>query len=309
MRRRMLNPEFFTDPDLVANLDFAGRLFYQGLWCIADDSGVFDPNLLAMKMKIFPGDNLDLKVIQEYYKTLQDLGKVIEFEVNSRVYAWLKNFHKHQKLDRPSPPSLPLPKWIVWHGEEEYGKERHRWNYEILDKYLPGTNQVKDNSPNSRRTFEEQDTIEVKLSEVKLSEGEEKRKEGGSRHDQASFDEAPTAQTIQPEDATTCERAILHELKQVPDFPDDYTRNLTFIRALAVDYPNLDLLEQAKKWRVYKLDKPLKPKSNPRLQFRNWCEIATKRTDMPTRASPQAHRVPRAFASLMEWAEEEKKPP
>lgn len=36
MRRRMLNPEFFVDPDIIANLDFGGRLFYQGLWCVAE---------------------------------------------------------------------------------------------------------------------------------------------------------------------------------------------------------------------------------------------------------------------------------
>ncbi|MEW8957811.1 MAG: hypothetical protein AB2448_01675 [Moorella sp. (in: firmicutes)] len=175
MRRRMLSPDFFTDPDIVANLDFAGRLFYQGLWCIAEDSGVFEPNPLAMKMKIFPGDNLDIEVIRGYYETLKRLNKLIEFEVNGRIYAWIKNFHKHQKLDRPSPPSLPLPKWIVWHGEEEYGKEKHRWHYEVLIECLQGNNQIDDNSTTIRRTVEEQDTIEEKRKEEKLKE--EKRRE------------------------------------------------------------------------------------------------------------------------------------
>jgi hypothetical protein len=115
-------------------------------------------------------------------------------------------------------------------------------------------------------------------------------------------------------DASQYERAVLHELKQVPGWPSDYAKDLAFIRTLAVDYPQVDLLEQAKRWRTYKLDKPLKPKSNPRLQFRNWCEIAARRAkeravngNGAARAGPvlSGRRVPRAFASLIEWAAEE----
>lgn len=73
---------------------------------------------------------------------------------------------------------------------------------------------------------------------------------------------------------TTEEREILGVLKAVDGYPFDFARDLEHIRALAVEFPQVDLLAEARRWAAYKRDKPLKPKSNPRLQFRNWCEKA-----------------------------------
>ena len=164
MRRRMLNPDFFTDPDIVANLDYAGRLFYQGLWCIAEDSGCFEPNPLMLKMKIFPGDDIPLNIIQDYIDKLTELGKIVLYKVGEKEYAWLKNFHRHQKLDRPSPPSIPLPDWLMFHGEEEFGKQRHKWYYEIID-----------NSETFRGNVGDSNTIEKNRKE--MNRIEENRKE------------------------------------------------------------------------------------------------------------------------------------
>jgi len=132
VRRRMLSPEFFTDADIIANFDAFGRLFYQGLWCVAEDSGCFEINPLGLKMKIFPGDNIPLEQLQQYIEKLIELNKVVPYEANGRQYGWLKNFHKHQRLDKPSPPSIPLPDFICWHGEEEFGDKRHKYYYEVL---------------------------------------------------------------------------------------------------------------------------------------------------------------------------------
>jgi hypothetical protein len=82
-----------------------------------------------------------------------------------------------------------------------------------------------------------------------------------------------------PVDSTEYERHILRELKSVKNYPFDYAADLEHLRSLAVDFPDIDILAEVKKWRVYKLDKPLEKKSNPRLQFRNWCEIALKGRD------------------------------
>ena len=166
MRRRMLNPDFFTDPDIVS-LDPFGRLFYQGLWCVADDSGCFELNALYLKMKIFPGDNISLDDIQGYIDTLIKQKKLITYHVDGKDYAWLKNFFKHQKLDKPSPPTVPLPPWVKFHGEEEFGNQRHKWYYEIIEP-------VGDNSRTCRGNVVDETTPEVNRSEVKRSEEEEK---------------------------------------------------------------------------------------------------------------------------------------
>jgi len=137
MNRRMLDPDFFTDEDLIANLDHTGRLFYAGLWVVAEDSGVFEPKLFSLKMKIFPGDNLDIEQINDYYEKLVLLKKIIPFEYNGVTFAWLRNFFKHQKLERPKAPTLPLPACLRWHGKEEYGDLRRSYHYEQVAQCPP----------------------------------------------------------------------------------------------------------------------------------------------------------------------------
>ncbi|RQD78316.1 MAG: hypothetical protein D5R97_00555 [Candidatus Syntrophonatronum acetioxidans] len=127
----MITPDFFCDEDLVRYFDFGGRLFFQGLWCVAEDSGVYQPQPLTLKMKIFPGDSLELKKLEGYLEKLLELGKVIEYQVGPKKLHYIKNFHKYQRIDKPSPPSLPLPPWLTWQGEEEVGPHRHRWKYQV----------------------------------------------------------------------------------------------------------------------------------------------------------------------------------
>lgn len=73
-----------------------------------------------------------------------------------------------------------------------------------------------------------------------------------------------------PPDATPTELALLHELKAVDGYPFDYEKDLAYVRTLLVDFADLDLMDEVKKWSTYKRDKPLGKNSNPRLQLRNW---------------------------------------
>ena len=81
------------------------------------------------------------------------------------------------------------------------------------------------------------------------------------------------------------ERECLKQLKAVPDYPFVYQKDLEHLRNLAVDFPKLDMVSEIKKWCSYKLDHPLKRKSNPRLQLRRWFENAQK-WSKNERASP-----------------------
>ncbi|HEY8477096.1 MAG TPA: hypothetical protein VIN09_09565, partial [Chloroflexota bacterium] len=94
----------------------------------------------------------------------------------------------------------------------------------------------------------------------------------------------------EPPDATYTERAVLQELRAIPRYPFDYAEDLAFIRRLAVDYPSVDILAEVKRWRDWLSGKPPRKSWNPRLRFRNWCEIAAKRArDAPR---PAHHRYP-----------------
>jgi hypothetical protein len=71
-------------------------------------------------------------------------------------------------------------------------------------------------------------------------------------------------------------RELLNILKNIKNYPLDIGADTGFIQQLLIDYPALDIKEELKKWAIYKLDKPLTGKSNPRSQFRNWCKKAAE---------------------------------
>ncbi len=77
-----------------------------------------------------------------------------------------------------------------------------------------------------------------------------------------------------PENITTEEREILSTLKTIPNYPLDYLKDIDLLRQLSVEFPTIDIREEIKRFAVYKMDKPLTKKSNPRLQIRNWIEKA-----------------------------------
>ncbi len=66
------------------------------------------------------------------------------------------------------------------------------------------------------------------------------------------------------------EQQLLSILQGIAGYPFDESKDLEFIRQLAEDFPDIDILAEAKAWRTYKLDRPLEKKSNARSQFRNW---------------------------------------
>ena len=72
------------------------------------------------------------------------------------------------------------------------------------------------------------------------------------------------------------ELSILKELQSIDKYPFDYERDLEYIRMLLVEFADVDILSEVKKWVVYKLDKPLKTNSNARSQLRNWMGNARK---------------------------------
>lgn len=115
LHNRQVKAAFWTDSELIKNLNRDGRVFYLGLIQLADDSGCLEDDAFAFKIHLFPGDmDITPDMLVQFRDKLVEMKKLIPYESEGKACLFLKNFHKHQSLDNPSKPDVPLPTWIKW---------------------------------------------------------------------------------------------------------------------------------------------------------------------------------------------------
>ena len=107
-RKRMIDPSFWRD-EKIAQCTHMERLLFQGLWTFAEDSGVGRANPLLIKADIFPYDTLREADIKRSLDKLSSLGLIKLYEADGQHYYMVKNFLKHQTINRPSQCTLPMP--------------------------------------------------------------------------------------------------------------------------------------------------------------------------------------------------------
>lgn len=100
----MIDPEFWSDEE-IGQWSTACRLFYIGLWNFSDDEGRFKAHDALLRSQIFP---YDTKInIGKLKKEIS--AKIQWYEVEGSKYGYIRNFLKHQRIDRPQPSKLPEP--------------------------------------------------------------------------------------------------------------------------------------------------------------------------------------------------------
>ena len=106
MRARNIKPGFFKN-DTLAELDFAGRLLFIGLWGLADREGRLEDRPKKIKAEVFPYDEVNVDSF------LGELGKrsfIIRYEAGGNHYIQIVNFDKHQNPHpRETPSTIPAP--------------------------------------------------------------------------------------------------------------------------------------------------------------------------------------------------------
>lgn len=103
-RLRTVKPEFWTD-ERVGEVSVTARLLFIATWNFADDHGGLDRSAKQLKAQAFPYDNIDCEpLIQE----LLEVGLLIEYEVGGKKYLHINGFKKHQKVEKPAKPRVPL---------------------------------------------------------------------------------------------------------------------------------------------------------------------------------------------------------
>lgn len=99
----MIRPEFWTD-GVLSECSLSARLLFIGTWTYADDNGNLDLCAKQIKMQIFPGDDV---CIEPWINELIKHELLIPYEVDGKKYLNIKNFLRHQIINRPTPSGRP----------------------------------------------------------------------------------------------------------------------------------------------------------------------------------------------------------
>ena len=97
-RNRMIQHTFWED-DKLADVSIVARHFFVGLWNFADDEGYLRCSHRWLKAKCFPYDDVD---VESLLNELLGIGVVV---IQNEVLH-IKNFLKHQSINRPRPSNL-----------------------------------------------------------------------------------------------------------------------------------------------------------------------------------------------------------
>lgn len=107
-RIRTIKPDFWTDEHIVELSAFA-RLLFIGLWNFADDDGRMEYSPKRIKMQIFPADPIDTTAL---FGELRREGLIEVYTVDGKEFLQVKNFAKHQKIDKRAASKIPAPQQI-----------------------------------------------------------------------------------------------------------------------------------------------------------------------------------------------------
>jgi hypothetical protein len=155
---RQLKAAFWTDGELL-RWPLAKRMMYAGLVQLADDSGCLENDAFTYKLQLFPSPidtDITVELIAQWIDELIVSGKLLAYEAGGKQCVYLKNFHKHQRIDNPSAPEVPLPTWLTW---EIFPTNNRKGKYIVSDSvadssYAPPaeTEPVRTNSEKSSYT-------------------------------------------------------------------------------------------------------------------------------------------------------------
>ena len=106
-RIRSIKPTFFLDSD-IASLSPMARIFFIGLWCLADREGRLKDKPRELGVQLIPYDlpNADPEAL------LKELAPrfILRYEVEGRGYLYIRGFEKHQRPANSEPDSdIPEP--------------------------------------------------------------------------------------------------------------------------------------------------------------------------------------------------------
>lgn len=111
-RIRTVKPEFWTDAK-TGTLSEVGKCLFIGMLNHCDDYGVLEWSPMEWKVKIFPYSQITHGALTEVIckeflpRALLTIFERADVDGEIKRYIFIKNFDKHQVINRPSKPILP----------------------------------------------------------------------------------------------------------------------------------------------------------------------------------------------------------
>lgn len=113
-RIRTIKPEFWKEEKVAKRLPGPdgrqARALFIALWNFAEDTGVARGNPAYLRSEIFPyDDDITTRDVSRWLELLERGRFIVRYEREDQTYLWVRGFAKHQRIERPSKPTLPEP--------------------------------------------------------------------------------------------------------------------------------------------------------------------------------------------------------
>jgi hypothetical protein len=128
MRIRTIKPEFWADAKM-GKVPIGARLLFIGLWNFCDDYGVISASPRRILGEVFENDeSVSEQDIKHWCHALEKLGFLQKFKADEKIWYFIKNWEKHQKIDKRSKRRNPIPTEST--AIEEKDSEKTRESFE-----------------------------------------------------------------------------------------------------------------------------------------------------------------------------------
>lgn len=105
-RIRSIKPEWLDD-ELMVSASPEARVLSVALLCLADDYGNGRAGRIWLGARVFPG--MPLETLDRALQALVSMRYVLLYEVEGQTYFAIRNWEKHQRVDKPGQPKVPGP--------------------------------------------------------------------------------------------------------------------------------------------------------------------------------------------------------
>ena len=135
-RNRMIKPQFWDDSK-IAKISRDARLLYIGMWNFCDDLGVIRADMVWLKSKIFPFDQMQ---IQQFEKICQEIlrnGFISLFSYRDEEFYYLPKFSLHQKINKPNFEDVNVPKELLFRSLSKITEQSRNNHGLITEQSIP----------------------------------------------------------------------------------------------------------------------------------------------------------------------------